>query len=126
MKNLMIIVIIFFCFGCVTPPQRPNLVRVALASCDNQLTMEQKLKIHADYNKDLADYEKTRAEYEQTASYKSTPYLLAPLLILGSAANGLPLGPASHGYGYRGSGKVVINSTPTAGGGYRTTIDPMY
>jgi len=88
--------------------------------------MEQKLKAHADYNEALKDYDKARAEYEQTASYKSIPYLVAPLLILGGAANGLPYGAASHGYGWRGSGKVVINSTPTSSGGYRTTIDPMY
>ena len=120
MKTLTILLAILLCFGCATPPKPPNSTQMVLDILNHRgMTAEQ-------INQAYADYDKARAEYEQTASYKSIPYLLAPLLLLGSAANGLPFGPGSYGYGYRGTGKMVINSTPTAGGGYRTTIDPMY
>ena len=120
MKIIMIIAAMLFCFGCATPPHRPGMMEMYNLIESGSITLEQQKQIYA-------DYDKARAEYEQTASYKSIPYLLAPLLILGGAANGLPLGPGSAGYGlYRGPGKVVINSTPTPGGGYRTTVDPMY
>jgi hypothetical protein len=120
MKTIVILSVIL-CFGCATPPSRPNEYQMMMdIMAGRGMTVDQ-------INQSYADYDKARAEYEQTASYKSIPWLLAPLLILGGAANGLPLGPASAGYGlYRGPGKVVINSTPTVGGGYRTTIDPMY
>lgn len=120
MKTLTILLAILLCFGCATPPSRPNEMAMVDAVMNHGMKADQVNQIYA-------DYDKARAEYEQTASYKSIPYLVAPLLILGGAANGLPLGPASAGYGlYRGPGKVVINSTPTPGGGYRTTVDPMY
>ncbi len=118
MKTILILTLIFL-VGCATPPQRPNMMELHNAVVNHGMTADQ-------INQQFADYDTARAEYEQTASFKSIPYLLAPLLILGSAANGLPFGPASQGYGYRSPGKVVINSTPTSSGGYRTTIDPMY
>jgi hypothetical protein len=117
------ILALLLCFGCATPPTPPNSVQMTLDILNHK---------PVDVEKIYADYAQARAEYEQTASYKSIPYLVAPLLILGGAANGLPLGPASAAYGVyspgglHGPGKVTINSTPTVGGGYRTTIDPMY
>ena len=117
MKTLIIILFLFL-VGCVSAPQRPNSIAMYNAVM-NGMTAKQVNQIYA-------DYDKAKAEWEQSASCKAIPWLFAPLLILGGAANGLPYGAASHGYGWRGSGKVVINSTPTSSGGYRTTIDPMY
>ena len=119
MKTITIIVAMLFCFGCATPPQRPSQLQMALISCSDQLTMEQKLKAHADYNKALEEYNKARAEYEQTASFKSLPYLLIPLLLVGGAANGILYGGAPRygsiygtgGYGYSGTPVVVTNPT---------------
>lgn len=109
--------------GCATPPTPPNLTQLTLDSVDRLMTGRAGTGPTADQlNQQFADYDKARAEYEQTASYKSIPYLLAPLLILGGAANGLPLGPASAKYGVYSPSNAVINTVLTGGGGYRTTV----
>lgn len=120
--KILAILVALFCFGCVSAPQRPN---------DFYLYDEIKAgRMNADgVNKAYDDYYAAMKEYEQTASYKSIPYLLFPLLLLGGAANGLPTcGYRGSGYGcgYRGyhgyGGKTVINTVPTGGGSYSTTI----
>ena len=122
MKTITILTLLLL-VGCASGPQRPNNLYIL------QEIQAGRMK-GGDVERMYADYDKARAEYEASDSFKWKKGLLltaiVPLLILGSAANGLPFGPASQAYGYRSPGKVVINSTPTSSGGYRTTIDPMY
>jgi hypothetical protein len=114
MKTITIIVAMLFCFGCATPPQHPRYPDVGLG-----ITMEQEMQGHKTFWKEMAEYKKARAEYEQTASFKSLPYLLMPLLLLGGAANGILYGGAPRygsiygtgGYGYSGTPVVVTNPT---------------
>ena len=119
MKTMLVVLSILFLAGCVSAPRMPSSAYMLQEIHAGRMTVD-------DVNKIYDDHRAARAEYEQSGSYKLTIAAITPLLILGGAANGLPFGPGTHGYGYRGSGKVVINSVPTSGGGYRTTIDPMY
>jgi len=121
MKTITIIAAMLLCFGCATAPSRPNEMEMFKAVMEHRITADQ-------INQAYADYEKAKAEYEQTATYKSIPYLLAPLLILGGAVGGMP-SCGYRGFGYRGyqgyqgcGGRAVINTVPTTGGGSVSTI----
>ena len=108
--------------GCASAPARPDPFKMAIDIMEgrgNGMTAQQ-------VNQTFADYDKARAEYEQSASYKAKLVAVVPLLILGGAANGLPFGPASAKYGVYSPSNAVINTVPTGGGGYRTTVDTMY
>jgi hypothetical protein len=115
MKIITIIAAMVCCFGCATAPQPPSPIEMVDAIMNHGMTADQ-------VNQTWADYRAARAEYEQTASYKSIPYLVAPLLILGGALGDMPY------YGCRGSGygclpsKAIINTSPTGSGGTTTTI----
>jgi hypothetical protein len=76
-------------------------------------------------NKAYDDYYAARKEYEESYSYKLTMLAVAPLLVLGAAAGGMPY-CGYRGYGYRGyhgyGGKTILTTTPIGGGAYQTVI----
>ena len=120
MKTLTILAMLF-CFGCATPPQRPNIDQMAL----DVMAGKYKGVTVQEINQQFEDYDKARAEYEQTATYKATLIAVAPLLLLGGAMGDMPYcGYRGSGYqGYHGyGGKTVLTSTPIGGGAYQTVI----
>ena len=131
MKTIAIIVFMF-CLGCATQPVRPDITQMALdVMAGRGQSLEQ-------INQTFANYDKAREEYENSASYKMKILAVVPLLVLGVAASDVPYyrygyyggwrgyGCGYRGYGYPGCGyrpgKTIVNSIPTGGGGYMTTI----
>ena len=117
MKTITVIAILF-CFGCASPPARPNDFQMVMdIMAGRGMTADQ-------INQTYTDYEKAKAEYENSASYKLKILAVTPLLLLGAATADMP-----YCSGYRGSrygcgvpSKAIVTTNPTAGGGTSSTI----
>ena len=114
MKTLTIVIMVLICFGCAAAPKHPGHAKMMIALSRGELTPNQVRKAYA-------DYDKARDEYQQTATYKALPYLVIPLLLIGSGAHGLlydgvPRYGSYYGFGgYGYSGKPAVTITPTGG-----------
>lgn len=115
MKTIAIFAILL-CLGCATPPSPPNSLYLLQEGMAGRIKAD-------DVNKAWDDFYAARAEYEKSASYKATMAAVAPLLLIGAAAGGMPYcGYRVPRYGCGVPSKAIVNTTPISGGGTTSTI----
>lgn len=117
MKTALSILSILMLVGCGTAPVRPNFFQISEEIAAGRMKA-------ADVERVFEDYKRDREAYENSTGYK----LGVGALLVGVSALSLVAGslPRSYGSGYLGGysspSKIVVGTTPTAGGGAVTTI----
>ena len=114
--KIIVILAILLCCGCATAPAPPNSRYMMQEIMAGQMKAD-------GVNKAWDEFYAARAEYEKSASYKATMAAVAPLLLIGAAAGGMPYcGYRVPRYGCGVPSKAIVNTTPISGGGTTSTI----
>ena len=119
MKTMLSILSILLLVGCGTAPVRPNFFQISEEIAAGRMKA-------ADVERVFEDYKRDREAYENSTGYKlGVGALLVGVSALSLVAGSLPRsGYSGSGYlgGYSSPSKIVVGTTPTAGGGAMTTI----
>ena len=114
MKTMLAVLSILLLAGCASAPRMPSSAYMLQEIHAGRMKAD-------DVNKIYDDYRVARAEYEESASYKATlGAVMVGMVVVGAAAGSLSSGYRSSNYTL--PNKVIVNSIPTGGGGYMTTI----